>query len=115
MPERFLKSQTLKRTTILMKYVKTALGCAYPGVLQVIDDYLLARGVSEERLPKKIEKYVKALKKYGVIHNGRLLRQFMGLYPQLHIAGYYRGDLQSVKIVKTALSEAKEFINKIST
>jgi len=97
-----------------LKYVKTALGCAYLGVLRAIDDYLLMRGVQEERLPKKIEEYVKALKKYGGVHNGRLLRQLTGLYHQLHIAGYYRGDLQSTKMVKTALSEAREFIQNLS-
>lgn len=96
-----------------IKYVKTALGCAYLGILKAIDEFLLSKGLPKERLPKKVEEYEKALRRYGGIHNGRLMRQFNNLYHQLHIAGYYRGDLRSVKIVKDALEEAREFIEKI--
>ncbi|MFN3739273.1 MAG: DUF5618 family protein [Thermodesulfovibrionales bacterium] len=96
-----------------IKYVKTALGCAYLGILKAIDEFLLSKGLTKERLPKKTEEYEKALKRYGGVHNGRLMRHFNNLYHQLHIAGYYRGDLRSVKIIKEALSGAKEFIEKI--
>jgi len=35
------------------------------------------------------------------------------LYDELHIAGYYRGLLHDVNIVKEALKAAKAFIEKI--
>jgi hypothetical protein len=53
------------------------------------------------------------LQKYLDIHNGKLLREFEGIYDELHIAGYYRGMLHSVDVVKAALRAAKEFIEKI--
>jgi len=55
----------------------------------------------------------KALQKYFGIHNGKLLREFEGIYDELHIAGYYRGMLHSVDVVKAALRAAKEFIEKM--
>ncbi len=97
-----------------MKYVKTALGCAYLGVLKAIDEFLLCRDVPKDKLPKKIEEYEKALKKYGGPYNGKLLREFSGLYHALHIAGYYRGALQAINLVKDAIANAKDFIEKIA-
>lgn len=97
-----------------IKYVKTACGTAYLGVLRAIDDYLLDRGITRDKLPKKVEEYEKALKKHGGVYNGKLMRQFQTIYHELHIAGYYRGDLQRISIVKEAISNAKDFIEKIS-
>lgn len=95
------------------KYVKSACGIAYLGVLEAISEYLLARGVQKKELPKKAEEYEKALKKYASVHNGKLPKQFDYLYEELHIAGYYRGMLHRVNIVKEALKGAKEFIEKL--
>jgi len=47
------------------------------------------------------------------IHNGKLLREFESIYDELHIAGYYRGMLHSVGVVKEVFKAAKEFIEKI--
>jgi len=95
------------------KYVKSACGVAYLGVLKAIDEYLLKKGLARNELPKKVEEYEKALKKYGGVHNGKLLRQFSYLYDELHIAGYYRGLLHKANIVKEALKGAKDFIAKL--
>jgi hypothetical protein len=95
------------------KYVKSACGLAYLGVLKAIDEYLLKRGLTKKELPKKVEEYEKALKKYLSVHDGRLLRDFDALYDQLHIAGYYRGLLHNVNTVKETLKMAEEFIKKI--
>lgn len=97
-----------------IKYVKTALGCAYLGVLKAIDDYLLSKGVPKEKLPKKAQEYEKALKKYANVHNGKLVRMFDALYDELHIGGYYRGLLRRVDTVKSALKGAQEFIEKLT-
>lgn len=95
------------------KYVKSACGVAYLGVLKAIDGYLLNKGLSKKELPKKVEEYRKALQKYVAIHNGKLLREFDDIYDELHIAGYYRGVLHHVDIVKGALKGAKAFIERV--
>ena len=95
------------------KYVKSACGVAYLGVLKAIDLYLLDKGLSKKDLPKKVEEYRKALQKYATPYNGKLLRQFDDIYDELHIAGYYRGNLHSVDTVKGAIKTAKDFIVKI--
>ena len=43
------------------KYVKSACGIAYLGVLKAIDGYLIKNGLSKKELPKKVEEYEKAL------------------------------------------------------
>jgi hypothetical protein len=96
------------------KYVKSACGVAYLGVLRAIDQFLLSRGVSKKELPKKMDEYMKALQKHASIHDGKLIKQFDNIYDELHIAGYYRGILHSVPMVKAALKSAEDFIKKIS-
>ena len=95
------------------KYVKSACGIAYLGVIKAIDEYLLKRGLTKSELPKKVEEYRKSLQKYATPYNGKLLKQFDDLYDELHIAGYYRGNLHRVAIVKEAFKGAKEFIVKL--
>ncbi len=120
-PERYLANakETLAKAGIQdnryidVKYVKSACGIAYLGVLKAIDEYLVRHGVSKNELPKKVEEYQKSLKKYS-IHNGKLLVQFNDLYDELHIAGYYRGLLHSTSAVKGALQLAKDFVSKLS-
>lgn len=96
-----------------VKYVKSACGVAYLGVLKAIDEYLLKKRFAKNELPKKVEEYEKALKKCGDVRNGKLLRQFSYLYDELHIAGYYRGLLHKTNIVKEALKGAEDFIAKL--
>ena len=96
-----------------VKYVKSACVVAYLGVLKAIDEFLLKRGLSKKELPKKIEEYEKALQKHLSIHNGKLTKEFSTLYDELHIAGYYRGNLHHVDTVKSVLKAAKAFIEKV--
>lgn len=96
-----------------VKYVKSACGVAYLGVLEAIKEYLISRGISRKDLPKKTEEYEKALQKYVSMHNGKLLKQFSDLYDELHIAGYYRGLLHSTDAVKGAFKMARDFITKL--
>lgn len=95
------------------KYVKSACGVAYLGVLKAIEERLLREGLTKKELPKKIEEYRKALQKYLSAHNGKLLREFDDLYDELHIAGYYRGLLHKTLTVKSVLKSAREFIEKL--
>lgn len=95
------------------KYVKSACGVAYLGVLKAIEESLLERGLTKKELPKSVDAYREALKKHFAIRNGKLLREFESIYDILHIGGYYRGLLHSTTIVKDAFKEAEEFIRKI--
>jgi hypothetical protein len=96
------------------KYVKSACGVAYLGVLKAINDYLLSKGLTKKELPKKVEEYMKALQKHASAYNGKLVKEFDALYDTLHIAGYYRGLLHDTEIVKRAIKSAREFIEKLS-
>ena len=98
-----------------VKPVQEACGTAYLAVLKALDEYLLKRGVEKKKLPHSVEGYRSLLKKYGAIHDGKLLQSFESLYEELHIAGYYRGNLRYVDTVKAAVKAAKEFIDKLSS
>ena len=78
-----------------------------------IFNILYAKGLTRKELPKKIEEYEKALRKYGGVHNGKLMKQFRVLYDELHVAGYYRGLLRNANIVKDALKNAEDFIGRL--
>jgi hypothetical protein len=95
------------------KPVQEACGTAYLAVLKAIDEYLLKKGVEEKELPQSVDGYREMLRRYLMIHNGRVLKEFDKLYKLLHIAGYYRGLLEDVTVVKDALKAAKIFIEKI--
>ena len=95
------------------KHVQEACGTAYLAVLKAIDEYLLNKGLSRKELPKSIDTYRKILQKYLSVHDGKLLREFEDIYDELHIAGYYRGMLHSVDVVKAAIKAARAFIEKI--
>ncbi len=97
-----------------MKYVQEACGTAYLAVLKAIDAYLLKRGVAEKDLPQSVESYGDAIRKYLAPYNGKLTREFEKLYKALHIAGYYRGLLDDVNMVKDALKITKGLIEKVN-
>jgi hypothetical protein len=96
-----------------IKYVRSAFGCLYLGILEVIDEFLLSKGVEKKDLPKKKDEYLKFLKKYCSAYNGKLMKEFDNLYDEIHIAGYYRGLLKSVKVVNSVFDEGEKFIRKI--
>ena len=60
-----------------------------------------------------MDAYRKALQKHLITRDGKLLREFERLYEELHIAGYYRGLLGHVNVVREAFKAAEEFIEKI--
>jgi len=95
------------------KYVKSACGVAYLGMLKAIEEQLIGKGLTKKELPKKVEEYRKALQKHVSVHNGKLLKEFDDLYDELHIAGYYRGLLHGVGVVKDVMKRTKNFIEKI--
>ena len=96
-----------------VKPVREACGTAYLAVLEAINEYLLSQGLTKKDLPKSVETYQKALRKYMGIHNGKLFKEFNVLYDMLHIAGYYRGLLAEVTVVKDVLNAAQHFIAQL--
>jgi len=96
-----------------LKPVREAMGIAYLAVLEAINEYLLKKGLTKKELPRSVDAYRKALQKYIAVHNGKLIREFEKLYDALHIAGYYRGLIYDVDMVKDALKAARAFIDKI--
>jgi hypothetical protein len=109
-----LKSAPIENDTYTdVKYVQEACGTAYLAVLKAIDEYLVERGVEVKELPQSVEGHRDMMKKFMATHNGKLTREFEKLYKILHIAGYYRGLLEDVTIVKDALKSAETFIVKV--
>lgn len=96
-----------------IKPVREAFGTAYLAVLEAIKEALLRKGVPKKELPKSIDAYREALRRYARAHDGRLMREFESLYDTIHLGGYYRGLLANSDIVKDALKAAKAFIDKI--
>jgi len=96
-----------------IKPVQEACGAAYLAVLKAIDEYLLSKGLDKKELPKSVDGHRDLLRKYALIHNGKLVREFEKLYDALHIAGYYRGLLADVNMVKEAFKAVESFITKL--
>jgi hypothetical protein len=92
------------------KYVKTACGTAYNGLLVALDCFLILRGIhkptGKER--KSIEYYQRNL----TGENKKILNHLNVAYKVLHLSGYYDG-VESVSIIKEGFDEAYAIINKI--
>jgi len=96
-----------------IKYVQEACGTAYLAVIKAIDEYLI-KGVDPKDLPQSVDGYREAIRRYLTPYDGKLTREFEKVYKLLHIAGYYRGLLDDVDVIKDAFKVAKGFIKKIS-
>ncbi|MCX5885358.1 MAG: DUF5618 family protein [Proteobacteria bacterium] len=96
-----------------IKPVREAFATAYLAILEAINEHLMKQGVTKKELPKSVDAYRKALQKHVAVHNGKLLREFEKLYDALHIAGYYRGLIYDVTMVKDALKAARVFIDHL--
>ena len=92
------------------KYVRTACGAAYNGVLIALDGFLLLKGIDKPKgkARKSIEFYQQSL--------GNLDRKMMDnlniAYKILHLYCYYDG-IDSVDVVKTGFNFADKIIEKI--
>lgn len=91
-----------------IKYVQTAAGTAYVGVLLAIDEYLLRKEGNKFTKPLSIEDYRKRIAK----QNKKLLSLLNEAYGDLHISLYYHG-IPSVRIMTNGLQTAKEIIEYI--
>ena len=91
------------------KYVKTACGTAYNGVLVALDAWLKIKGVEIKKGKRKsIEFYTDNVAKL----DGKMSRALRSAYNILHLAGYYDGET-NVKVVQAGFEEAYKIIDKI--
>lgn len=91
-----------------VKYVKTASGTAYSGVLLALDEYLRRKESAKFKKPKSIEDYRMRLAK----QNKRLVRWLNIVYDDLHLSGYYHGT-PSYDTIKRGFDTANKIINSI--
>ena len=91
------------------KYVRTACGTAYNGVLIALDTYLTLKDVE---LPKKkrrsIDFYTRNISKI----DGKMLKYLDTVYSVLHLSGYYDGILDA-PVIKRGFDNAYDIIDKI--
>jgi hypothetical protein len=92
------------------KYVRTACGTAYSGVLVALDGYLQLKGIDKPkgRGRKSIEYYQMHIAKI----DKKLLSYLNSAYETLHLAGYYDGN-QNADVIKAGFSVANTIIDKI--
>ncbi|MDR3180891.1 MAG: DUF5618 family protein [Prevotellaceae bacterium] len=91
------------------KYVRTACGTAYNGVLLALDAYLKLKDIE---LPKKTRRSIDFyIGNIGKIDR-RLLQYLNDVYDTLHLSGYYDGNLNAL-VIKEGFDAAYEIINKI--
>jgi len=92
------------------KYVRTACGTAYNGVLEALYTYFKLKNpdIIENNEPQTIDFYRKLLAR----DNKKILNTLNSVYNILHINGYYKGEKDS-KIIKPGFQRAKEIIDLI--
>ena len=92
------------------KYVRTACGTAYNGVLIALDCFLMLKGVKKptKKERKSVEYYHDSIGKI----DRKMLNTFNSVYKILHLWGYYDG-IEKVSVVKDGFDEAAKIINKI--
>jgi hypothetical protein len=91
------------------KYVKTACGTAYSGVLVALDGYLKLKDIQPKgKTRKSIEYYQSNITKI----DKKMLDYLNSAYEVLHLWGYYDG-ITKVDILKSGFVEAYKIIDKI--
>ena len=90
------------------KYVKTACGTAYSGVLKALDGYFYVRGLERRKGRKSIEYYRANTSKL----DKKLLSYLNSAYEVLHLSGYYDGIL-SVPVITSGFDVAYDIIATI--
>ena len=91
------------------KYVKTACGTAYNGLLLALDGFLQLKDIKPKaRERKSIEFYQKNISNI----DKKMLNYLNSAYEILHLSGYYDG-CKSVNVIKEGFDYAYYIIDKI--
>jgi tRNA G37 N-methylase TrmD len=91
------------------KYVSTACGTAYKGVLIALDTFLALKDVAA---PKGKRKSIEYYTMHVSMQDKKMLKYLNSAYAILHIAGYYEG-VQDVRVVKAGFEAAYSIIEYI--
>jgi len=92
------------------KYVRTACGAAYNGVLEALKIYLKLK--NPEVLKTKERKDIDFYRRHLAKDNKKILNTLDTVYHILHIDGYYEG-IKNSDIIKIGFKNAKEIIDLI--
>jgi hypothetical protein len=93
------------------KYVKTACGTAYSGVLLILDAYIKIKGrVTNYKERKSIEYYRDNI----TDRDNKLLKYVNSAYNVLHLSGYYDGELK-YKIIQGGMEVFQDIIKYFRT
>lgn len=92
------------------KYVKTACGTAYNGVLIALDAWFEAKGVTNTK--KNDRKSVDFYKRNISLFDKKMADYFDTVYKVLHLNGYYDG-VRKVKVIQSGFEDAYRIIDKI--
>lgn len=90
------------------KYVKSACGIAYSGLLKGLDFYFDIKGVPKRKGRKSIEYYKEVLSKM----DKKLLNYLNNGYEILHLYGYYEGGKKAADIA-SGFDDAISIINAL--
>ena len=90
------------------KYVKSACGIAYSGLLKGLDFYLNIKGVPKRKGRKSIEYYKETLSDM----DKKLLKHLNNGYEILHLYGYYDGG-DKVETIETGFNDALAIIDAL--
>jgi len=92
------------------KYIRTACGAAYNGVLEALDTYLELK--NPEAIKSKERKDIDFYRRHLAKDNKKTLKALETAYHILHISGYYEG-VKVPDIIKMGFKSAKELIDLI--
>jgi hypothetical protein len=93
-----------------MKYVRTACGTAYLGVLLALDAWLVLKGV---QLPAKAKQKTIEFYAFNVTKLDKKVGDNLNtVYNVLHLEGYYRGET-GIKTIASGFDAAYYIIDKI--
>ena len=91
------------------KYIKTACGTAYSGVLVALDGYLALKGIHD---PPKVRKTVEYYQRNLAKLDKKMLDHYICAYQILHLSGYYDG-MGKVEVLLSGFDDANAIVNKI--
>lgn len=90
------------------KYVKTACGTAYSGLLKGLDFYFEIKGIPKRKGRKSIEYYKTELSKM----DKKLLNYLNSGYELLHLYGYYDGG-KKIQAIAAGFDDATSIIEAL--
>jgi Domain of unknown function (DUF5618) len=90
------------------KYVKTACGTAYNGVLIAVETWLKIKSGNKFKRPRSIESFRELVGK----QDKKLLNVLNSAYDILHLSGYYDG-IRNANVIKEGFDNAYEIIDYI--